>query len=456
MENPANIDHLIRDKFESFAPAPPEHVWAGVQAGIAAQPTPGFFARNGRNIAVAAIILLLISLGIWMFMPGGDTADNDTDNFAEIENNSSQQNSGNALPIDDTEDSENLSDQSRTDSSDDQLSESSNLTDSQNPDQTAVTDNEDGADAYQGPSEEDIAIIEAVAFANSNTEETEAGNQESGSVERYSFTSLAALNADLENDQEASMIETNPEIIRLDVSPKAKPSFARWSHGVYFSPEFYLNDFDSIRLLPSYSLNYEPTYRFSNHWFMRFGAGLTYARERGFAKLDYIQNEVVGTYEDVYDVTFDSIGGQIIPTYHTKTTEVWDSVRHIQVKEITNSYLYLQTPVLFGYYNQTSKLNWYFYGGPSFNVMIGKWIEKPEEGIEDADIVNLENNLPNRSPFFMQLWVGAGIEYKIGKQLAIALEPNYRYYFNHVYDDPNFNTALSGFSLRFGLVFTVK
>ena len=189
---------------------------------------------------------------------------------------------------------------------------------------------------------------------------------------------------------------------------------------------------------------------------MRFGAGLSYARERGFAKLDYVSNEVVGSYEDVYDVTFDTIGGSVVPTFHTKTTEVWDSVRHIQVNEVTNKYLYLQTPLLFGYTNQSKKFNWFIYGGPALSVVVGKWIEKPEDEIGNADIVNLENNLPNRSPFYMQLWLGAGIEYKVGKQLSLALEPNYRYHFSQIYDDPAFNTALSGFALRLGVTFTIK
>ncbi len=436
MDKPTNIDLLIRDKFEHYSPAPPQHIWKGVKGGIVSQETAGLFAVNGRRIAVAAIILLLISLGLWMILPSGSTSD-DLDEITYITDDDSSQNAG------DLADDANQTGDQKTDTPITDIdAEDADLVDDAKPQQR-----------YE-PGDNKVSQTNIVTQEEIIVDE----NAESKPFETVlAINGLNSLNSELENETKASLIEKqSTEAPQINI-PKDKPSINRWSHGIYVSPEFSLNDFDSIRILPSYSLNYEPTYRFNNHWFMRFGAGLTYTRERGFAKLDYISNEVVGTYEDVYDVTFDTIGGSLVPTYHTKTTEVWDSIRHVQVNEVTNKYLYLQTPLLFGYYNNnSSKFNWYFYGGPAFNVMIGKWIENPENEIGDAEIVNLENNLPNRSPFFMQLWVGAGIEFKIGKQLAFALEPNYRYYFNHVYDDPGFNTSLSGFSLRFGLVFNIK
>ena len=453
MDKPTNIDLLIRDKFEHFSPAPPQHIWEGVKGGIATQATPGFFSGNGRKIAVAAVILLLISLGLWMILPSGNTSD-DLDEITYITDDANSQNSGDVA-----EDANQTNDQKAV----------APITDLESKDTDLVNETEqqnqseigDDKVTYANENKSTLAPVEESATQTNIVTQEEFIIDENADAKPFekalAINGLNSLNSELENETEASLIEMqSTEVSQINI-PKDKPSINSWSHGIYISPEFSLNDFDSIRILPSYTLSYEPTYRFNKHWFMRFGAGLNYARERGFAKLDYISNEVVGTYEDVYDVTFDTIGGSLVPTYHTKTTEVWDSIRHVQVKEVTNKYLYLQTPLLFGYYNNnSSKFNWYFYGGPAFNVMIGKWIENPENEIGDAEIVNLENNLPNRSPFYMQLWVGAGIEFKIGKQLAFALEPNYRYYFSHVYDDPGFNTSLSGFSLRFGLVFTIK
>jgi opacity protein-like surface antigen len=68
----------------------------------------------------------------------------------------------------------------------------------------------------------------------------------------------------------------------------------------------------------------------------------------------------------------------------------------------------------------------------------------------------VENRLPERSPYYFQMWFGAGIEYKFARQFALALEPNYRYYFNQVYEDEQYQRGLSSFSLRVGIVYKVK
>ncbi|PIY30964.1 MAG: hypothetical protein COZ08_09970, partial [Bacteroidetes bacterium CG_4_10_14_3_um_filter_42_6] len=134
-----------------------------------------------------------------------------------------------------------------------------------------------------------------------------------------------------------------------------------WSSFVGVSPEFVTTTFDSVTLINTYSVNYEPIFHLNKQFFLRFGIGVSYARDRGFAKLDYISNDLMGTYNDVYNVTFDSLNGQVVPTYYTKTVEVWDSIRHLVISEVTNRYIYVQVPVLVGYFHQGnhSSFNWY-------------------------------------------------------------------------------------------------
>ena len=452
MENPANSDRLIREKFEHYSPAPPSHIWEGIQAGIASQATPGFFSMHGRKIAAAAAILLLVSIGVWLAIPA-DRGSATADDITRVEQDNAAQNAG-------------------------QMSESTDLP--QNETETATGEMDDAAgddlitsdpaeilaaDTEEKPAEEipvssdndtDIlATSDSKVQLQEDPATAEVAALDNRNINTFRVSTLPAAGSDLDNEVQAEFISRDNPVKPLTFENQ-KPSVSKWTHGLYFSPEIALVDFDSIRILPAYALNYEPTFHFSNHWFVRFGAGMNYARERGFAKVDYIANEVVGSYEDVYEVTFDTIGGTVVPTFHTKTTDVWDSVRHLQVSEVTNQYLYLQAPVLFGYYNQTPKFNWYFYGGPAFNLMMVRSIENPEANISEAEIINLENNLPYRSDFYMQLWLGAGIEYKLGRSVAVALEPNYRHHFNQVYDDTRINSALSGFSLRVGVVFNVN
>ncbi|MEJ2593646.1 MAG: hypothetical protein P8100_00615 [bacterium] len=453
MENPANNDRLIREKFEHYSPAPPAHIWEGIQAGIATGATPGFFSLHGRKIAAAAAILLLVSLGLWLTIPAGSESDTSED-ISRIEQDNASQKAGQLSES--TDELPQQETKTTTDEPDDDTRDEVMLTE-ENESYTEDTGEKPAAEVPV-PSVNDIDVLAASDKTLQKQEET--GTADISTPERENtgivqVNTLPAADRHLDNEVHASYISRD-ETVKPLTFENQKPSGSKWSHGIYFSPEIALLDFDSIRILPAYALNYEPAFHFSNHWFIRFGAGVNYARERGFAKVDYIANEVVGSYEDVYEVTFDTIGGTVVPTFHTKTTDVWDSVRHLQVTEVTNEYLYLQAPVLFGYYNRNPKFNWYFYGGPAFNLMMVRSIEKPEENISQAEIINLENNLPNRSDFYMQLWLGAGIEYKLGRNVALALEPSYRYHFRQVYNDTRINSALSGFSLRVGVVLNVN
>jgi hypothetical protein len=163
----------------------------------------------------------------------------------------------------------------------------------------------------------------------------------------------------------------------------------------------------------------------------------------------------MGTYDDVYDVTFDSVNGKVTPTYFTTLTEVWDSVRRLTITEATNKYIYLQAPLLFGYTKKSNHFNWSFYAGPVINFLVYEQTEMSIDNAENITIIDLENRLPDRSPYFFQLWIGAGIEYKTGKHLSLTLEPNYRYYFSGVYDSSPYKTGFSSFALRLGIIYKI-
>ena len=87
------------------------------------------------------------------------------------------------------------------------------------------------------------------------------------------------------------------------------------------------------------------------------------------------------------------------------------------------------------------------------NISIHKQIEDPKANIEFIEVIDLENRLPNRTDYSLQLWIGGGIDFRIGQKLSLAFEPNYRYYFEPIYQEDNYKTALSGLGLRFGLVY---
>jgi opacity protein-like surface antigen len=441
---PNNIDNAIRQKFDNFAPPPPEHIWEGVAAGIATPTKPLVTITLLRGVGIAATVLLLISLGFWWFLPTDDevvitgsteetiAADNQqTPEETIMEENQAVSTDAALLPADDKIAASDILEQ-----------ESSQQ--------------QDASDLVSNTKQQAVVAAQVAVAVEDDPEETEADMTFGDKTGHATFYGMAPYGAEIENDLPRVTLSKavfDPVLAADAMKPEPVKG---WSHGIYFTPEAMLNDFDSVTILPSYSLNYEPSYHFNKHLFMRFGIGVQYTRDRGFANVDFTRNEVVGNYEDVYEVTFDSIDGAVIPTYHTQTVDIWDSVRHIQVSELTNNYLYVQVPLLLGYHNKNNRVNWFFYGGPAINMMVSKSIDEPTAGLENASISMVENRLPERSPYYFQMWFGAGIEYKFADQLALALEPNYRYYFDHVYEDEQYQRGLSSFSLRVGIVYKVK
>lgn len=472
-----NSDALFKQKFENFAPVPPTQIWDGIEAGIVANPS--FIALYWKSIVAAVAILAIISAGIWYY-PSDDSENieqtiiTETD-LLQMDDEKSDVNN-NVDIIGDT----GISIETKEQFEDADLNLAKESTETiQNP-KNIYTDlhAEELTQSYKNLESDIKAGTESVkpkevpSINNDkvlvvsypdNADNSEHELNKSNDIARGEISALTKSNIDSKDlsqysgekaqDIQATLSEGLIEGGIQDFVFKEQ----KWSIGFYFTPEIMLNNYDSVEMLTNYSFGIEPTYLINKHLFVRFGIGASYSRDRGFAKLDYTSNDLLGSYEYVYDVTFDSVDGQVVPTYHTTTAEVWDTVRHLEINTITNNYVFLQAPVLFGYYSSKSKFNWYFYGGPAINFMISKQIEEPLDDINAVDINNLQNELPERSPYYFQLWLGAGIEYKAGRNLGITLEPNYRYYFNNAFKTaPYSNSGLSGLSLRVGLVYTIQ
>jgi len=435
--NQQHIEEIIREKFEQFAPVPPPNVWDGIEKGLVPV-KPSFIGSYGRQIAAAAVLLIAIFGAVWFFTPSGETA-------SELEEAIPETTLLDELETNDLKDSP------------DQISieEEEPIIESESI--TAATEeqtDEATEQKIEGISVEQVVVLPAETVKTEA--ETETSAQYSVRNDDVSLSYLETKSIHFETFTESSLIE--PTIDFQEIPKQESPSKkGSWSAGLYFSPEVILNDFDSVEILPTYSFNFEPTYYINKHWFLRFGVGMSVSRDRGFAKVDYISNDYMGSYDDVYEIKFDSINGEPVPTYFTESIEVWDSIPHISINQITNKYLYVQMPMLFGYHNNNHKfLRWYFYGGPAINFLVYKNIDEPSEGYEGADIIDVENKLPERSPYYMQLWFGGGVDIQATKKLSIALEPSYRYYFNHVFKDDPYKTSLSGFTFRIGLVYKIN
>ncbi len=438
-----HIDQLIREKMQAFEAAPPPHVWEGVVAGLEANKA----ANSGitkKVIVLAALALLLAFLGWLLLSPlGGIWAEGQShDPKAPTENVTENQPVALAMVeqgviTEEAELMEPSMDISLKAAIDPQIAENK---------YAEVT-----------PLSDEVVVETEVA----KTEANESINYISLYQSFLDYRPLYKLNLTL---TEPSLRYPSENVLN-PVLPQKKQrtntssgNKGRWSAFTGLASEFVTTNLDSVTILNSFSIHVEPTYHFNKHWFVRSGLGVAYSRDRGFAKLDYISNEYQGSYNDVYNVTFDSVNGQVVPTYYTKTVEVWDSIRHLVVSEVTNRYAYVQLPILVGYNHPGTRgsVGWYVYGGPIFNFQVGRWIDKPLPSESYVEILDLQNKLPERNPFYMQLGISAGIEYKITDKISMAVEPGYRYYLNSIYNKEGYNKPISAFSVKVGAVIRLK
>lgn len=448
MEDNKHINEIIRHKFDNFAPTPPASVWEGIEKGI--NKKSAMWYVNARSaIAAAAIIFLLLAGSYYFYSPSSvnETIITQTAKSSlttEINNVVKQEAIIETKSIDTFEENEleteNVLGLSQSDTQNDILTHiiTDENIETHNPDVIAIESRKDTEKQRSTTVYRDDLKLSVLSYNCNN----------------FNIDNTALSEFSPDRDDNYTQIPQNlnlPETM-------SNVSFTRWKTGVYLSPEFTTAAIDSVEVLNTFTLSVESSYSFNKHWFVRSGLGLSYARDRGFAHINYVTNEYMGSYDDVYDITFDTISGDVVPVYHTKTVEVWDTVRHISVSGVTNKYLYLQIPVLVGYQwkHATMPIDFYVFAGPAFNFKVSEWIANPELPAKDADIINLKNNLPGRSGFYMQLWIGAGLEYKLNQNLSLAAEPGFRYYTNSIYKDTDILPTTSGFTLRVGLVYTIK
>lgn len=450
-----NIEQLIRSKFDSYAPTPPEHVWDGVASGIESASSAPFITK--KRIIASALILLLAIIGFLAFNPFDKKPSN---NYKIVENFSN-------TDVDDISPAEDISPINITPSEEmtvdevDEIAAEPEITINQNVIEEPVAEIADNTQLTIG--EEDSKVIVDTESENAEIYISSSYSGEDFEVVAYYMSSIELRNSfNIENngssyDPENRSTKPIPsDDVELELP--ASPRNSAWRLGFYLSPEITVSNIDSVEILNTYNFSIEPTYFFNDHWFVSTGIGLAYTRDRGYARIQYIVNEYMGSYDDVYDITFDTISGNVVPTYHTKTVEVWDTVRHISVSSITNQYLYLQVPVLFGYsfHTKGSPFSWYAYGGPAVSVKTGSWIEDPKPNDKDADIIDLKNNLPIRADSYYQLWLGIGLQYELNKKLSLAVEPGYRHYLSNIYINNDNKGPSSGFNVRLGLIYKMK
>ncbi|MFO7614780.1 MAG: outer membrane beta-barrel protein [Bacteroidales bacterium] len=229
----------------------------------------------------------------------------------------------------------------------------------------------------------------------------------------------------------------------------ARNNRASWSLGLYFHPEVTSYKENELENTISYGLSILPQVNL-NRFFIQSGFNLRSTYDKGDYAIDY--NKFLGSYEHVYLITFDSTENGIIPTYHTETTAVYDTIDHYSISETRVNYTYLEIPVLFGYRHSFGKISLFAKAGPAASFMIVKQLPEAIDPEENARIINVDYQVPVRSTINWQLQVGAGLEYQLSDRLGFSLEPTFRFALDPEYDLPaNAGAKSITYGVRAGL-----
>ncbi len=236
-------------------------------------------------------------------------------------------------------------------------------------------------------------------------------------------------------------------------SPEIKSDYGKRGDlyfGLYFTPEviFYPSDINTTN--KSYSVDLNVTYKFSNY-LLQSGVGIMSSSDDGQSKVDF--EKFLGSYEDVYDVTFDTITNGVVPVYHTETVNVYDSIQHVTVTPTKNKYTYLQIPILFGYTEEFKRFSWFVKGGPSISLMVNENISSVNLDNDNNRIINVDSEVPSRIKANWQIVLSGGITYKLGNHVSIGVEPMVRFYMKSAYEQNTIQTKHPySFGLRSGII----
>lgn len=454
-----NIDDLFRDKFKNFEPEPPDHIWENIQQNI--ETNGGSSGKPFTKGGIAGLTTVIIIAGLFTFLniTGFQPEDafigdefvefNTVDNLLAVYSNSEV---SNLAESDETSNSEEIelnkaetyeskitsSFQEETSTA---ISKEVISKDTQSSMNTIEQDDlylEEDNDKLVNVVVEDKVFAETVQPGTDSDLLAMSGNSEQLSV----FTSEVKHSSDEITDR---INETKIEDASLPGEP-AQPGIrsdygkrGNFLFGLYFTPEMTYYPDDNSYKNRSYSIDVNAIYQFSGYM-LQSGLGISWTKDNGNYMIDYEQYEYMGSYNDVYDITFDTIDGEIIPTYHTQEVDVYDSIEHVTISPTNYNYTYLQIPLLFGYGEEKGRFSWFVKGGPNLSVMI--YEHRPEMKMPgtDINILNVNNELPSRIRANWQLLFSAGVSYKLSNNLRLSVEPMLRYYIKSAYDRTNMQT----------------
>ena len=225
---------------------------------------------------------------------------------------------------------------------------------------------------------------------------------------------------------------------------------SNWQIGVFFTPEMIAYNSDKQLKNYSYSLDLHAIYHSSN-FLLQSGLGFSQVNDKGNNRIDF--HKYLGSYEDVYDITFDTTSSGLTPVFHTQTVYVYDTLNSVKISPTKRKFVYLQIPFFAGYGKDYKRFGWFVKAGPSLSVLINE--NKGQAALSNQDqIIRVDNELPSRIHTNWQFVLSAGTSIKLGNNLSFSFEPMFRYYLQSAYEQNKLNTRHPySIGLKSGLLF---
>lgn len=466
-----NIDDLFKNKFEDFEVDPPEHIWGNIKQGIQDN-NAGGSGKSGISGGTAGISVVLLLVGLFLVYqfyfnaqePGTET------NLLTINQEDIPTPKSNSDIIENNKEEAKRIKQHSADKS--------NKKNKKENKQKPRFDLNSGI--YVAVAKKSLAVngsetIEKQHPVNLNNSTNSSVVNDNTKTNNHFIlipgddTELLAMNSDKyipqpnDNNPEkkdfAKSDLNRDEILdsenQLTPGPTKNPEIASdygkknsWAFGLSFTPEMNFYPNSDIPNNRSYSIDVQALYKFSGY-FLQSGLGISMTSDEGNYKINY--NKYLGSYDYVYDVTFDTSGNQVTPIYHTEPMKVYDSINHVSISPTKSKYNYLQIPILFGYGNEGKRFGWFVKGGPSISILISENVS--DYTMSDAKILNVDSEMPGRIKTNWQIVLSGGLSYRVSNNLSLAAEPMFRYYIKSAYENSSITTKKPySLGLRLGLL----
>jgi hypothetical protein len=437
----SNIDDLFRDKFKDFELNPPDHIWEHINKKIKSGngSNPGKPFTRGGIFGISTIIILIGLFSLYQL--SNDANNYQSKGLAEPEtiayNNLPGTEHENANPQNDiiTRGDGNKSKKNNKSSrliiaKEDKITKGNLYMLTQT--ETVITKESSGNLHFESPitfnSDESVTTTKDVI---DNINPIQPGE--------FKTEVLSEMIIDHTIDKYGSKHGTN-ELTAKDQEPNIRNDYGEPGSllfGLHFTPELQFYPSDEKLTSRSYSLDLSAIYRFSG-FLVQTGVGTMWTSDNGNYKVDY--HQYLGSYEDVYNITFDTTGGEVVPTYYTETVKVYDTLDHVYISPTKNKYTYLTLPLLFGYGNEGRHFNWFLKVGPSISLLINKNVSNYYQSDDPNKIISVENDVPSRLHTNWQIVMSGGISLGLNQNLSISLEPIFRYYIKSAYEQNRLNS----------------